>query len=641
MPKITFVSKSGKHLSIHASEGESLLAAARRAGISVDAPCNGVGLCGKCKMRLISGELEASISRHITDDEFDEGWRLSCESYIQGDCTVEVPESAAAFKSGIRTADLHNPKSRQAFDDIREKLEADGYLETPNVFSAEITLDPPTLEDTAPDVDRLKNAVSAMYDGLPVIISFLALKKLSYELRKSDFTIRAVLSRKEDHVRVLDIHDPSHKFTVGGIAIDIGTTTVSALLINMETGELLAQASAGNGQIVYGADVINRIIESTRPGGQERLRKAVTEDTIVPLISELCSHAGVPANQIYRVVIAGNTTMEHLIMGLYADPIRMEPYIPSFFTMEEHQAENVIPGLNEAARIVFAPNVGSYVGGDITAGVFAGHLWNDERLTLFIDLGTNGEMVVGNNEYMLCCACSAGPAFEGGEISCGMRATNGAIEAVRIDKETMEPLLKIIGDAGEKPIGICGSGIIDLVAQLFRTKIISAVGKFIREGDRVKYDEHGMGRYILAYEHESGSGREISLNEVDIDNLIRAKGAIFSAINLLLSQLGLEINDIERIMIAGGIGSGIDFENAVRIGMLPDVPRERYEYIGNSSLAGAYGMLLSRDAENLVNDLAGTMMYVELSSEAGYMDEFISACFLPHTDRDLFPSVTE
>ena len=641
MPKITFISKSGSHLSIHAQEGANLLEVAREAGISVDAPCNGLGLCGKCRMRVIRGEVKSEKSRHLTEEEWNLGWRLSCESFIEDDVELEVPESAQAFKTGIRTADLKNPKSRKAFDDIKEKLEEDGFLSSPNVFSAIVKLDPPSLEDTRPDADRLTDTVSGLYDGLPVVLSFLTLRKLSQVLRRSDFEVRLFLSKYDDYIRVLNIQVPSHRATVGGVAIDIGTTTVSALLVDIETGELLAQASAGNGQIVYGADVINRIIESTKPGGDVRLKNAVIDDTILPLISELCLKAGVPQNEIYRVVMAGNTTMEHLAMGLYADPIRMEPYIPSFFLVEEHQAENVIPGLNEAARIVFAPNVGSYVGGDITAGILASHMWTDERLTLFIDLGTNGEMVIGNNEYMLCCACSAGPAFEGGEISCGMRATNGAIEAVRIDKDTMEPLLRVIGDAGEKPIGLCGSGIIDLTAQLFRTKIISAVGKFIREGDRVKYDEHGMGRYILATEEESGNGREISINEVDIDNLIRAKGAIFSAINLLLSQLGVEVQDVERIMIAGGIGSGIDFENAVRIGMLPDVDRSRYEYIGNSSLAGAYGMLLSREAEKKVNELARNMMYVELSSEPYYMDEFISACFLPHTDRELFPSVKD
>ena len=343
--------------------------------------------------------------------------------------------------------------------------------------------------------------------------------------------------------------------------------------------------------------------------------------------------------RIYRVCIAGNTTMSHLLLGLYADPVRMEPFIPSFFRCKQIRAADVIPGLNLAAGLILAPNVGSYVGGDITAGVLATGLWTEDETSLFVDLGTNGELVLGNSEYMMCCACSAGPAFEGGDISCGMRATNGAIQAISIDKDSMEPTLDIIGDAGQKPAGICGSGLLDAVASLFLTGIIDARGKFVREGERVRHDEHGMGRYVVVFSENSADGREIALNEVDLDNFIRAKGAIFSAICLLLGQVGLETEDLAHIRIAGGIGGGIDFDNAVTIGMLPDVDRSKFSYIGNSSLAGAYAMVMSRKAEKKVRELGANMMYVELSNEPGYMDQFVSACFLPHTNSALFPSV--
>ncbi len=639
MPRVTFITKSGKKVTAHAQKGDNLMDVARAASIPVDAPCNGNGTCGKCKLRIISGQLHSEESIHLSDEEYQEGWRLSCQAWIDDDLDVEVPESAEAFRAGIRTADLSNSRTKRAFEKTREKLEENGLLSTPAVFTELLQLSPPSLDDTMPDSERIARAISERYNGLPVAINYYAFQKLALVLRESDFQVRVILARYDTRISVLDVFGTTREVICGGVAIDIGTTTVSAIMVNLETGELLAQASAGNSQIVYGADVINRIIESTRPGGRERLRKAVTEETIVPIISELCAVSGVPMSQIYRVAIAGNTTMEHLLMGLYADPIRKEPYIPTFFIKKVFQARNVIPGLNESTQLALAPNVGSYVGGDITAGTFASGIWSDDRLTLFIDLGTNGEMVIGNSEYLLCCACSAGPAFEGGDVSCGMRATNGAIEKIKIDPETMEPSYSVIGEEGEKPVGLCGSGIIDLVSQLFRTKIISASGKFIRDGARVKRDEYGMSRYILATEEESGSGHEVSLNEVDIDNLIRAKGAIFSAINLLLGQLGLEISDVERVLIAGGIGSAINFDNAVSIGMLPDIPRERYLYIGNSSLSGAYSILLSRDAETKINEISTTMMYSELSSEPGYMDEFIGACFLPHTNSSLFPSV--
>ena len=259
-------------------------------------------------------------------------------------------------------------------------------------------------------------------------------------------------------------------------------------------------------------------------------------------------------------------------------------------------------------------------------------------MSLFIDLGTNGEIVFGNRDFLMSCACSAGPAFEGGDISCGMRATDGAIEACTIDKITMEPTLTIVGEDGQKPVGICGSGIIDIISELFRTGIINAKGLFVREGERVRRDEHGMGRYVLATAAQSDTGREVSINEVDIDNFIRAKGAIFSGIDTLLQSVDMTPECIEKVYVAGGIGSGINMKNAINIGMLPDVELEKYRYIGNSSLTGAYTMVVSDEAVDKCHEIAANMTYLELSTYPGYMDSFVAACFLPHTDASLFPN---
>ena len=340
-----------------------------------------------------------------------------------------------------------------------------------------------------------------------------------------------------------------------------------------------------------------------------------------------------------RLTIAGNTTMNHLLLGVYANPLRTEPYIPTFFHVDPIPAGELIHWINPAAKVFFAPNIGSYVGGDITAGTMASMLWNKEEFSLFIDLGTNGELVFGNSDFMMSCACSAGPAFEGGDISCGMRATDGAIEKVTIDKATMEPTLSIIGTTrGQKPVGLCGSGLIDIIAELYRTAIIDSKGKFIRTGDRIKRDEHGLGRYVITDSKHSLTGREISITEVDIESFIRAKGAIYSAIHTMLQTLDMTPEVIEHIYVAGGIGSGINIENAIRIGMLPDVEREKFEYIGNSSLAGAYAMTISSPAYEKVHEIAANMTYLELSTYPGYMDYFVAACFIPHTDAYLFPS---
>jgi uncharacterized 2Fe-2S/4Fe-4S cluster protein (DUF4445 family) len=318
-------------------------------------------------------------------------------------------------------------------------------------------------------------------------------------------------------------------------------------------------------------------------------------------------------------------------------------FVPAFFSAPGLRcAELGIPA-HPDAEILLAPAAGSYVGGDIAAGVFAAgfaekkttaELHGGNTGTLFIDLGTNGEIVFGNGDFLMACACSAGPAFEGGDISCGMRAMAGAIEACLIDAETMTPHLSVIG--GGKPLGICGSGLIDIVGELFAAGIINPKGKFIREGGGIKTDEYDMKRYILAFAEESADGKEVAITEGDIDNFIRAKGAIFSGIRTILASLGYGTENIDEIIIAGGIGGSLNVERAISIGMLPAVPSEKCRYIGNSSLSGALAMALSRKAAARVAEIASGMTYLELSSHPGYMDEFVAACFIPHTDASLF-----
>jgi uncharacterized 2Fe-2S/4Fe-4S cluster protein (DUF4445 family) len=336
------------------------------------------------------------------------------------------------------------------------------------------------------------------------------------------------------------------------------------------------------------------------------------------------------------MTVASNTTMNHLLLGINADYLRTEPYIPAFFELRPVLTRALGIGLAPAAKLSIAPNIGSYVGGDITAGALASMIWNAGALSMLIDLGTNGEIVFGNSEFLMSCACSAGPAFEGGDISCGMRATHGAIEACTIDGDTMEPKMTVIGHI--RPVGLCGSGIIDVIAELFRTGIINGKGKFIREGRRIRHDEFGIGSYVLAFAEESASGRQVAINEVDIDNFIRAKGAIFSAIMTLISSLGFTPDMLEHVAVAGGIGSGINIKLPSHW-MFPDLPLEKYAYIGNAALAGAYAMLTSEDAAGKLSDIARSMTYLELSTQPGYMDAFVAACFLPHTDASLFPSL--
>ena len=635
--KVTFQIQGGTPVEIECNAGDNLLELARRANVAIDAPCSGNGSCGKCRVQLLSGELESLPSRHITPEEYEAGWRLSCSCKVVGDCTVLVPDIASAYQSRMKTADLSSPEEVAIFQETQEQLKESGIVFENPFLSLELTMAEPTLEDTMPDNERLTRAIQEQLEVETVEIPFCVMEKLASTLRREQFHVRVKGEKQGNTFRCMEITGYQDS-VIAGCAIDIGTTTVTMVLVDLESGKILAKGSSGNGQIRYGADVINRIIQQAKPGGRKSLQDAIIKETLTPIIANLCRSAGISARSILRLCVGANTTMNHLFVGVDAEPVRMEPYIPSFFSWEGLKAGDLKLPANPLAPVIIAPNIGSYVGGDITAGTLATGLWDSDEMSLFIDLGTNGEIVFGNRDFMMSCACSAGPAFEGGDISCGMRATDGAIEACVLDKDTMEPTLTIVGDAGQKPVGICGSGIIDIISELFRCGIINAKGLFVREGSRVQRDEHGMGRFVLATSEESETGREISINEVDIDNFIRAKGAIFSAIHTLLEAVDMDSSMIDRVYVAGGIGSGINMKNSVNIGMLPDVELEKFRYIGNSSLSGAYAMVMSDAAVEKCTQLGANMTYLELSTHPGYMDNFVAACFLPHTDARMFPN---
>ena len=634
--KVTFEIEGAKPVTIECNAGDNLLELARRANVAIDAPCSGNGSCGKCRVKLVEGQLESMKSRHISDEEYEAGWRLSCCSKVVGDVTVFVPDIASAYQSRMKTADLSSPKEIAIFENCQSQLKDSGIRFENQYRSVVVEMAEPTLDDTMPDNERLTWAIQSALGVEHVKIPYSVMVRLAVVLREHNFTVCVKGKLEGDTFHTMEVCGPEDTAIVG-CAIDIGTTTVTMVLTDLESGKLLAKGSSGNGQIRYGADVINRIIEQGKSGGRKKLQDAIVKETLTPIIANLCKTANISARSILRLSVGANTTMNHLFVGVDAQSVRMEPYIPSFFSWEGLLAGDLKLPANPMAEVVIAPNIGSYVGGDITAGTLASGIWDKDEMSLFIDLGTNGEIVFGNRDFLMSCACSAGPAFEGGDISCGMRATDGAIEACVIEKTTMEPALTIVGDEGQKPVGICGSGIIDIISELFRCCIINAKGLFIREGARVKRDAHGMGRYVLATAEESDTGREVSINEVDIDNFIRAKGAIFSAIDTLLQSVDMTVDMIDRVYVAGGIGSGINMKNTVNIGMFPDVELEKFTYIGNSSLTGAYAMVMSDEAIAKTAEVAANMTYLELSTHPGYMDAFVAACFIPHTDSRLFP----
>lgn len=636
MVKVTFTSHNKE---IYCNKGDKLLDVARDADIFIDAPCNGNVSCGKCKVRLIKGKVDTEKTHHIRDEEWNQGYILACNTKVIEDIDIEVPSKLSSPMYGMKIEGSDKKKDKEVFDRAKKIIEENNFEFKTNIVKTYIEIEEPTLDDNISDIDRIERHVrnNLGYDEIDFTIELL--RKVPTVIREDNFKVTITYIKKKNKITILNIESGNTENKLYGVAIDIGTTSVVVCLVDLYTKEIVDKASSGNAQIKYGADVIHRIVYSTKKNGLKELNEAIIEDTINPLLDSIYTKNNVDKDNVVSLVVAGNTTMTSLFLGVYTDFLRQEPFIPPFLKSPRLIGKDVGLKINDSAYVFLAPSVASYVGGDITAGVLSAGIWSSEENVLFIDLGTNGEIVFGNQDYMMSCACSAGPAFEGGGISCGMRASNGAIEKVKIDKETLKPTLTTIGDVS--PIGICGSGIIDLICQMLLTGIIDRRGKIHRDIDneRIIFNEYEIGEYVLAFKEEYNLDHDITINEVDIDNFIKAKGAIYSGASVLIESLGMDFSVIDKVYISGGIGNNLDIENSILIGLLPDIEREKFIYIGNSSLVGSYLALISKDAKKKLQEIGSEITYVELSVYPTYMDEFISACFLPHTNIEQFPTI--
>ncbi len=647
MPQVIF-QPSGRSVEVPA--GSELLDAARAAGVEFEAPCGGKGRCGRCLVRIGSGRVDSDSLSVMPAAAVAQGHVLACRTRVSdGPIVVEVPEQASRKGGQISEEDETWM--------VRGELLPKEWQFDPLAVKWPITVAPAQPDDGLSDVDRFVRAIQLEWgrrEKLPVdafelfedLKSMLidvevplgTTRALAHALRAEQGRVTASLvrtGRRMHCVRVEPGHDAHQNHA---IAVDVGTTTITVQLVDLGAARIVATRSAYNDQVACGGDVISRIEYARREGGLEELRTRVL-GTINGLLDRACRSCQVDPHTISNAVVSGNTTMTHLLLGLNPEYIRLEPYTPTLLEMPYLNASEVGIDINPESWICFSPNVGSYVGGDITAGLLCTDLATEgEALSLLIDIGTNGELVVGNQDFMLCCACSAGPAFEGGGIECGMRASIGAIEGVQIDPATGVPSWATIGDA--PPRGICGSGMIDLMANLFRTGWLDPAGRF--ELDRPCDHIQVVGRracYTIVPAHQSATGSAIAISEQDIENILRAKAAIYSACALMLEQVGVAFEDLEQVYIAGGFGRSIDLEQAVTIGLIPDIPRERFRFVGNSSLIGSYMVVVSREFRRRQERLAARMTYFDLSAAPGYMDQYTAALFLPHTDPRQFPSV--
>ena len=625
-------------VTIEVEEGENLLAAAAKAGVYINAFCGGDGVCGKCKVKIESGEAATGKAR-LKSEDYAAGIRLACQTTVKGDLVVRIPEATGEDGKALKRKPV---KSRAISARALDRLTGDWRLDPP-VEKRFLKLAPPSMEDNVPDLQRLMRAIRQRCHDCkdPTYDHPEMLKELPFILREAGWEITVILlkgRRAEEPDRIIGIEPGDTTDRLYGLAVDIGTTTVCGELIDLNAGKVIAEASAYNDQIAYGEDVISRIVYSQRPGGLRTLQEKVVR-TINNVIEAMCKKLVISPSDISYIMAAGNTIMSHLLLGLDPKFIREAPYVPTCSHFPLTRAAELGVYAHPSVRLFLYPAVASYVGGDIVAGVHSCRMYKSPELTLFIDIGTNGEIVVGNEEWMVCAACSAGPAFEGGGIRHGMRANSGAIENFHIHPETLEPMIVTIDRI--KPCGICGSGLIAIVAELLGAGVVDPQGKFNRKLDhpRIREGEDGF-EYILARGKDSLMGEDVVISEVDIDNLIRAKGAMYAGYLTLLESVGMEFNDLERVVLAGNFGAYIDLERAIAIGLLPDIPRERFFYLGNGSLLGCRISLCDNQrfrermtASNLITNL-------ELAENTRFMDHYMAALFLPHTDAALFPSQT-
>ena len=637
--QITFLPSNRK---VEVERGTTILDAARQADLHIQSVCGGDGVCGKCRVKLIpsesvtNGKIETTPTGLLTPEELDEGIVLACEAKVFDNIQVEIPLESRADEGEIllgavkKRLDIYSGVEELAPDIIHEaKILEHSPLST-KIF---LKLPPPTLEDTISDLERIYRALKKI--GITKIQTGLAnIKGLGKLLRDNNWQITVTLGKRNGTTELVLMEGGDTSKVNYGVAVDIGTTTVVAHLIDLVSEETICSMGSFNKQITYGDDVISRIIFASEKEGLEKLHLAVT-DNINSLISSLAKdYCGcgriVKLDDITAVVCAGNPTMTHLLMNIDPTYLRKEPYVPITNEMPVIRAAEAGIRINPRGLLDCAAGVSSYIGGDISAGLLVSDITEKSDVAMYIDMGTNGELVLGNKDWLACCACSIGPAFEGSGIKCGTRAVKGAIQKVKI-KDVHTPA-EVDTIQNEPPLGICGSGLIEIISELLKAKIINKAGK-ISDGLNSKFIRQGNEglEYVIVTKDKTATGRAIIISQADIDHIIRSKAAVYAGIATLLKRMGYAISDVTKFYIAGGFGSHLDIEKSIAIGLLPDAPVDKFQYIGNGSVEGARMILLSYIAMERARRIADKMTYVELSTDNTFNEEFVAAMFLPHT----------
>lgn len=624
--------------------GTLLVEAARLAGVAINQPCGGQGRCGRCAVQVLDGGVRRRSTLRLAAEDVAQGFALACQAVVEGDANIVVPPQEK-IERRLATDRTVAEVAVPADYDYRRRQSSQHFR---------LTLAPPSLDDQTDDWSRLqvalRQAIGESNSSLPVPatgngrgpavhISLRLLRRLGRILRQQDWQVTAVVDGSGSALRLVDLQ-PGHwadTAPLWGVAVDIGTTTVTVWLVDLISGQVAAQAAEYNRQIACGEDVISRIVYAGKNEDGRELRRLVLE-TINELVARACRRVRIAPEAVVKATVAGNSSMIHLLLGVPAETIRLAPFVTAVNEIPLFLAGDVGLAIHHDATVDCLPGVASYVGADISAGALAAGLDETDKVTLFLDIGTNGEIALGNCDWLVACACSAGPAFEGAGVRDGMRATRGAIEEVWIHSDTYEPSWRVIG--GGRPRGVCGSGLLSLLAELFITGLVDKAGNFNAslQTPRLRRSANGW-EYVLAWAQETDHGRDITITRADLDNLLRAKAAIYAGFTVLGERVGVPLEMVEQVLIGGAFGKYVNVEKAVQIGLLPDMPWECFRFLGNTSVQGAYFALLDRQERQRIGDIAGRMTYVELSADNTFYDAFTSALFLPHTDLGRFPSV--
>ncbi|MBC7286713.1 MAG: DUF4445 domain-containing protein [Armatimonadetes bacterium] len=612
---------------IVAEKGKTILEALQQAAIAIPADCGGQGLCHRCRVLLVSGRVDKVDPQRWWEEETPAGkWILACMALPASDLSVRLsPQALAGGLVGLSQIAVS-----------KEQIEnAVGACDWPLAYRLRFEVSPPTNDDNLPDLQRIERAIRERDARLPPLTATVGvLRRMPRVLRAGAFRLDVFVADRGCYRELFDLRSHESEKPLLGLAADIGTTTVTVKLVDLEGGQLLGEAAGANAQGRYGADVITRSIwAEEHEDGLRRMQQLVI-DQLSEYACELAEGAGYTAEDIVAASLAGNTTMLTFALGADTSPIRRAPHIPLARQLPVLHAADIGLRIHPDAPVFMAPAVSGFVGGDITAGILATGIAHADEVSLLVDVGTNGEIVLGNKDWLVCCSCSAGPAFEGVDIEAGVRAVPGAIDRITYDPDQDRFLYETI--ASRPPIGLCGTGLLEALAAMFRAGLVDRSGHLIEGASpRVRSGEHEP-EIVIASQEESGTGREIVLRESEIENLLRSKAAIYAGISCLLDALSLTPDMVQRVYLAGAFGNRLRVEEAVTIGLLPDIPRDRIVFAGNTSLAGAYLAILCRQAREQLEEIAAKMAYLELSTSTKFMEEFISALFLPHTDLSRF-----